>query len=47
MFDDYRAAKHAVPAEEPDDAPPRDESAPAGPVLPSSVTITPVGVLVT
>jgi hypothetical protein len=47
MFDDYRAAKHAAPAGEPDDTPPPDEPAPPGAVLPSSVTISPAGVLVT
>lgn len=47
MFDDYRAAKHATPAGEPDDTSPPEEPAPAGAVLPSSVTISSAGVLVT
>ena len=50
MFDDFQTAKHAAPAEAPDGTPPSEEpeeAAPAGPVLPASVAITPVGVLVT
>ena len=47
MFDDFRASRNAATAAEPGDTPPPGEPAPAGPVLPSSVTITPAGVQVT